>query len=369
MNSHTTTQPLRRGINYSAIYRVFMCFIACAAIFSSLSLKLTRYFDPGNLESVTLGQYTGFVLPITLREDEVMEPGKEGLVKQEIYLMDEPKEIPEVASGDDGVYPITEIDMSNGAAEGEILIKDSDSGLTVDVQKLLCSPFPPALQKDGFSNVSTYKQPLVLILHTHATECYTDDGNTSYSKDTSFRSEDITKNVVSVGKVMADILNEQGIPTVHCQTLHDARDYNASYNNSLVSVKEYLKKYPSIKYVFDVHRDAIIRESGEALKPICTINGSSTAQTMTLVGTDAGGAEHPDWQINNMNLAVKLQNKLTTDYNGMARPINLRKLSFHQQYAPGSLLFEIGSCANTLEEAKNAAANLATAIAQIISNV
>ena len=69
-----------------------------------------------------------------------------------------------------------------------------------------------------------------------------------------------------------------------------------------------------------------------------------------------------------MNLAVKLQYRLTSEYNGMARPINLRKLSFHQQYAPGSLLFEIGSCANTLEEAKNAAVNLAEAIADTINN-
>ena len=368
MDPHTTTQPLRRRINYSGIYRVFMCCLACAAIFAAGALKLSNYFTPENLETVTLGRYTGFTLPITLREDEEMEPGKEGLLKEEIYLIEEPQKIAEVSSGDDGVYPITETDMSNGATKGEVLIKDSDSGMSVDVQKLLYSPYPEALRDDGISKVSTDTDPLVLILHTHATECYTDEGNVSYTKDNSFRSTDTSKNIVAVGKVMADILNEQGIATVHCQTLHDAEDYNAAYNNSLDSIKEYLKKYPSIKYVFDVHRDAIIRESGEALKPVCTVNGESTAQTMTLVGTNAGGAQHPDWQTNNMNLAVKLQNKLTTDYNPMARPINLRKLSFHQQYAPGSLLFEIGSCANTLNEAKNAAANLATAIAEVIHN-
>ena len=91
---------------------------------------------------------------------------------------------------------------------------------------------------------------------------------------------------------MTEILNSRGIPTLHCEVLHDAEDYNASYDNSLATVKKYLKEYPSIKYVFDLHRDAMIRESGEALKAVSTINGKPTAQVMTLVGTDAGGADH-----------------------------------------------------------------------------
>ena len=343
-----------------------MCIIACAAIFAAMSLKLTRFFAPENLEILTLDGHTGFVLPITLMEDEIMEPGKEGMLKQEIYLIEEPTRKPDETNAGEGVYPITETDMSGGAAEGEILIRDSDSGLSVDVENILYSPYPSALKETGISTVSTKEQPLVLILHTHATECYADEGSLTYTQSTAFRSADTEKNVVAVGRVMADVLNQQGIPTVHCERQHDSEDYNAAYDNSLATVKEYLDKYPSIKYVFDVHRDAIIRENGEAIKPVCTVNGKPTAQTMTLVGTDAGGAEHPNWQTNNMNLAIKLQSTLTTDYNGMARPINLRKLSFHQQYAPGSLLFEIGSCANTLTEAKNAAANLAAAIAEII---
>ncbi len=365
MSGQTTTQAIGRRFNYSLIYRVFMCSIACAVIFAAISLKLSYYFAPKSLENSVLGVYSGFRLPVTLREDEEMEPGREGLLKNEIFITEEIKETPR---GNDSVYPITEIDMSSGAARGEILIRDSDSGQNVDVKKLLSSSYPEALKNDGISKVSTKKQPLVLILHTHATESFTEEGAVSYTSGTEFRSRDSSKNMIAVGKVMAGVLNERGIPTLHCETLHDAEDYNASYDNSLATVKKYLEEYPSIKYVFDLHRDALIRESGESLKPVCDISGKPTAQVMTLVGTDAGGADHALWRENNMNLAVKLQYKLTSDYNGMARPINLRKLSFHQQYAPGSLLFEIGSCANTLEEAKNAAVNLGNAIADVINN-
>lgn len=354
-----------RRINYTLVYRIFMCSIALTVIFAAVSLKLSRYFAPKSLENSVLGVYSGFRLPVTLQEDEVMEPLREGLLKNEIFVTEEIKQGAKTSSS---VYPITEIDMSSGAAKGEILIRDTDSGKRVDVRTLLSSPYPSALQNDGISKISTKNDPLVLIIHTHATESFTAQGADSYTSDTTFRSTDTSKNMVAVGRVMAEILNQRGIPTLHCEILHDDGDYNGAYDNSLATVKKYLSEYPSVKYVFDLHRDAMIRESGEALKPVCDINGKPAAQVMILVGTDAGGAEHPLWQENNMNLAVKLQYKLTTDYNGMARPINLRKLSFHQQYAPGSLLFEIGSCANTLEEAKNAAENLGNAIADVIKS-
>ncbi len=365
MSGQTTARSLRRRINYPIIYRIFMCCIACTVIFAAVALKLSHHFDPSALEGSVLGDFGGFTLPVTLREDEEMKPGREGILKNGIFVTEEVKE---ADRGDDSVYPITEIDMSSGAAKGEVLIRDSDSGQSVDVKTLLASTYPEALRDDGISRIGTKAEPLVLILHTHATESFAEEGAVSYTEKTEFRNEDTSKNMVAVGKVMARILNERGVPTVHCETLHDAEDYNASYDNSLATVQKYLKEYPTIKYVFDLHRDAMIRENGEALKPLCNINGKPTAQVMTLVGTDAGGADHSLWQENNMNLAVKLQYRLTSEYNGMARPINLRKLSFHQQYAPGSLLFEIGSCANTLEEAKNAVANLAEAIADTINN-
>lgn len=371
MNTHTT-QRLRKSRSCCLIYRTFMCALALTAIFSGAAITLTEHFSPDNLENMAVESQYLLRLPATLREEEEMDPVSEGDLKDGVYIIKRTEqnktEDNTAASGDDGVFPISETDLSSGAAQGQVLIRDTDSGLEVDIPTLLHSAYPNDLKTDTFTTVSTHPAPLVLILHTHATESYTEEGDVSYTADTSFRSTDTEKNVVAVGKVMADILNENGIPTLHCTLLHDAEDYTASYDRSLETVKKYLSEYPSIKYVFDVHRDAIIRENGEALKPVCDINGVKTAQVMTLVGTDAGGAEHPDWEENNMNLAVKLQYNLTSDHNGMARPINLRKLSFHQQYAPGSLLFEIGSCANTLTEAKNAAANLAEAIVKTIRN-
>ncbi len=367
MNAEVTKQPCRREFRYFVIYRTLMCCIACCALFTAGAIKLSGCFTPENLKNIVLSQQSGYEIPASLAEDEVMNPG-EGFGNEKIYVIEEPVDTPsqKAASGDDGIYPITEIDLSSGAGRGEVLIRDTDSNKSVEIEALLHSDYPYPLRSSGITTLSAAEEPLVLILHTHATECYTEAGQNYYSADTSFRSTDTSKNMVAIGKVMSDILNGSGIATLHCTTLHDAEDYNQSYSNSLKSLKSYLLKYPSIKYIFDVHRDAMIRDTGEALKPVCEINGTKAAQVMTLVGTDAGGADHPQWRENNMNLAIKLQFRLTSEHNGLARPINTRNASFNQQYAPGSLLFEVGSCANTLDEAKTAAEILAKSISEVI---
>lgn len=209
--------------------------------------------------------------------------------------------------------------------------------------------------------------PLVLILHTHATEAYSDSSDAEYPLDyTVPRSTDITKNVVAVGEVMTEILNASGIPTIHCTVLHDAESFVKSYENSRATILEYLERYPTIKYVFDVHRDSINTSDGAVVRSLCTIGGVETAQVMSVVGTDYKGGNHPSWT-NNLTLAVKLQAKLKADYPSLCRPINLRCATFNEQYTDGSLLLEVGSAGNTLDEAKRAGILLASAIAGLIN--
>ena len=64
-----------------------------------------------------------------------------------------------------------------------------------DLEKLLNSPLP----FDGITRTSSAEGPTVLILHTHGSEAYTEDGALSYPKDSGMRSYDINQNVVAVG--------------------------------------------------------------------------------------------------------------------------------------------------------------------------
>ena len=261
-------------------------------------------------------------------------------------------------------FPIVALDMSEKQTKDKLLCKN-DSKYSPDVNELAKSEYPIKYSKQVFSNGAD--QPVVLIVHTHGTECYMPENTSTYTSDTPTRTQDKNNNVVAVGKVLADTLNDCGVPTIHCETMFDAQSYSDSYNLSEKAVIEYIKKYPSIQYVFDVHRDSIVRENNEKIKTLSLIDNTPTAQAMFVVGTDSGGADHPNWT-NNLTVASIFQYRLVEKYGTLMRPINIRYASFNAEHAPGSILIEIGTCGNTLSEAKNCANLLGKTISEIILN-
>lgn len=87
---------------------------------------------------------------------------------------------------------------------------------------------------------------------------------------------------------------------------------------------------------------------------------------MIVCGTDTN-LENPDWQ-ENLHLALHIQSHLQNKYPGFMRPLNLRRERFNMHLTTGSMLFEIGTNGNTLEEALTAARYLGDGIADIINN-
>ena len=262
----------------------------------------------------------------------------------------------------EGELALLPYDLTSKSGIGEVLISNA-TPYTPDVETALKATYPIDTNLATLSD----KNPLILIIHTHGTESYSPNGALSISPNHLHRSPDTRENVVAVGKVMADILNNSGISTLHCETMHDIESYTHSYNLAADTIQKYLAEYPSIKYVFDIHRDAIAHTNGDLIRPITTINGELAAQIMLLVGTDEKGADHPDWD-KNFTVAAQLQKRLVTSYTRFARPINIRGASFNEQFTPGSLLVEIGSAANSLEEAKTAAKYLTYSIVDMIKD-
>lgn len=207
--------------------------------------------------------------------------------------------------------------------------------------------------------------PVVLIVHTHGTEAYSDN-DTQYDLNEPFRSNDVSKNVVSVGKVMAEVFKEAGINVIHDTEMYDLQSYKDSYSRSRAAVARHLEKNPSITYIFDVHRDAIIKNDMTALCPVGYYEGDEIAQIMLVAGTDQDGADHGKWQ-KNLTLALQIQSELTNTSEELARSINLRTSAFNQGLSEGSLLLEIGACANTLVQAKRCAVLSALSISEVIN--
>ncbi len=239
-------------------------------------------------------------------------------------------------------------------AAGVDLSINNATSYSVDLQQL-CA------QELGFS-VEKNSEPQVLIVHTHTTECYNGDAMNGETE----RNTDEEKNVIAVGNVIAETLESNGIHCVHDKTVHDYPTYQSAYTRTLSTIDYNLKHYPGIKVVLDVHRDAYIYPDGSKLTVSCDINGVSTAQVMLVLGTDSLGLSHPEWR-QNLALAAKIQSAANIMYPGMMRPINLRRERFNMHMTTGSLLLEIGSNGNTLEEAKEGGRNIANAISAALT--
>lgn len=208
-------------------------------------------------------------------------------------------------------------------------------------------------------------EPQVLILHTHATECYQPWDDLWYDPTFSARSTDTAVNMCAVGERMAQILNEAGINTLHDETLHDSPSYTESYDRSAQTARAYLEQYPSIRVILDVHRDAI-ESDGARVKPLTEIDGQDTAQVMIIAGCDNGSTVSlPHWK-ENLAFAAAWETEMETLYPGLTRPVLCGYRFYNQDVCTGSLLIEIGGHANTLAEAIRGGEYAARALASLL---
>lgn len=231
----------------------------------------------------------------------------------------------------------------------------------------LYDPDVSALLSRPIGGGESTSPPTVLIIHTHTSEAYL-PGGTQYVEgavgDRTYSREE-AENVLSVGSILCQRLNEKGITAIHCTVMHDDPSLSGSYARSAETVKHYLALYPEIEYVIDLHRDAVTTASGELVRSVGKDGEDAIAQILAVVGTDGNGTEHPRW-VDNLALALRLRELLNTTYPNLCRPVSLRNASFNQELAPYSILLEIGTCANSPEEAKRAAVLLADALAELI---
>ncbi len=212
-------------------------------------------------------------------------------------------------------------------------------------------------------------KPQVLILHTHATESYLLHNENYYTENDTARNTDNAYNMVSLGKIIADRLNNAGIVTLHDTTQHDNPSYNESYSRAAKTISDYTKKYPSIKVVIDLHRDAIAQNDTDKVKVTTEINGKKAAQIMLVMGSQSGTVKNfPNWK-ENLKLATHLQQTVETMYPSLARSILLMSKNYNESLTNGSMLIEIGTDGNTLDEAMYSAELLSNALIDLFNTL
>ncbi len=265
------------------------------------------------------------------------------------------------AADDGSVVRQTITENANTVSGGGISLNNNTSGITVDPQTLAQSVLSQTI-------APATEGPQILIMHTHGSEAYTMSGADVYTETDTARTDDENYNMIRVGEEMKEVFESMGFSVIHDTTLYDYPSYNGSYARSLAGIQSYLEQYPTIAVVLDVHRDALIAADGTVYKAVTQVDGEDTAQVMLVVGTDDGGLEHPNWQ-ENLNLAAHIQLAMTAIEPTLARPINLRSQRFNQHLTPCSLLVEVGTSGNTLEEALRGARLFAQAAGEVYQSL
>jgi len=207
----------------------------------------------------------------------------------------------------------------------------------------------PALLSAGTDIVLSPASPQILIIHTHSSEAYTPAGLDRYEASDTHRTEDKEFNIIRVGDELAAIYEDAGLNVIHDRGIYDSPSYTGSYNRSGAAVEEYLSRYPDISVVIDMHRDAL-GANGVVYKTMAEEEGVCASQVMLLSGSDASGLEHPNWR-SNLSLALYLQNAVNSAYPTLMRPVSLVPQRYNQHLSRGSLILEVGSDGNTLQEA------------------
>ncbi len=202
----------------------------------------------------------------------------------------------------------------------------------------------------------------ILIFHTHTCESYTQTEANKYESTGNYRTIDLNHSVVRVGDELQKYLTSYGHNVIHNKTFHDYPAYTGSYGRSLKTVSGILSQNKDTDVVIDLHRDAI---GDDSYAPKVKIGDEYAAQIMFVIGTNGSGLTHDNWQ-QNLQFAMKVQQKANELYPGLFKPILLRNARYNQHLSKAANIIEIGATGNTLEECETSAKYLAKVLDEVL---
>lgn len=258
------------------------------------------------------------------------------------------------------IYERTFINMNSQVQYGKIKVQNRTEK-KIDIKKIL--------SEGARLKIKDKSKPTVLIYHTHTHESFvTLEGGVYYKGETT-QSSDKSENIVRVGDAIVERLQKAGYNVIHDTAFYDD-DYNNAYKHSGVGIDKVLKKYPSIDVAIDIHRDSIGVEGDEKGRTaaVNTINGKKAAQIMIVTGCEEDFIkDFPNWY-DNLHFAIGLQNQLQQDFEGLARPVYFADRKYNMYKTKNSVLIEVGSDGNTLEQAVYSGKMLGESLAKYLDN-
>jgi len=195
------------------------------------------------------------------------------------------------------------------------------------------------------SNAIDEKEPVVYIYHSHNTESFipelqTEKPNQMFSH---------TKNVTLVGKELSKALKKLQIKAIHDETdiagilKRKGLPFSDSYKVSRENLQQALAEHNSIRMIFDIHRDSLKRQDSTI-----EIKGENYARIQFTVSKTSENYEV------NKKFATQLHKQLEELYPGLSMGVVEKGVTpqntYNQELHDNSVLLNIGSAENTLEE-------------------
>lgn len=195
-------------------------------------------------------------------------------------------------------------------------------------------------------------KPEVYIYHSHNSEAYGEGG--AFNPNEKY-------NVVGMGELLTKQLEEDyGISVIHDKTDYIGGDYNTAYKRSYDGAKSYVDKYGDFKLVIDLHRDGNSNQS--AVKMM--LNGEPAARMMLVTARNSNNFE------GNNKVAQFMKGFADENFPNLSRGIMeypSAKAGPNQGLSKNSVLIELGSEVNTVEEVQNSIPYIARLVAEYVN--
>ena len=185
----------------------------------------------------------------------------------------------------------------------------------------------------------------VAIYCTHTDESYVPTSGTE--------SKNGGGDILEVASVIAEELENQGVTVIHSENIHDPHDVNA-YQRSRKTASQLLQEAPAA--MIDVHRDGVPDPAYYETK----LDGEPATQIRLVVGRQNQNSEA------NIAFAEKMKAYYDEVKPGLIKSIFMAKGNYNQDLAPHSILLEVGTHTNSLEQAKVGAREFAEALPQFL---
>lgn len=201
--------------------------------------------------------------------------------------------------------------------------------------------------------------PQILVYHTHSQETYID----SVPNDES-------TSIMGVGEHLSNILRTKyGYNVIHHMGKYDVEGRDYAYSNAMADIENVLAQNPTIEVIIDLHRD----ETNADTRLVTNIQNRTMAKFMFFNGLsytrelgELTGLPNPYVQ-DNLSFAFQMQLFAEEYYPGLTRRIYLKGYRYNMHYRPKTLLIELGSQTNTVEEAMNSCEPLAHIISEVLN--